>query len=81
MHRSSESVAAIATALAKAQSELSNPERALVGTVYNNRSESTQSFHYASLSSGLDIVRKALGGHQIAVAQTKKSDRTRWRVR
>ena len=35
MHRSSESVAAIATALAKAQTELTNPERAMVGTIYN----------------------------------------------
>src|SRR6202166_3252391 len=76
MHRSSESVAAIATALAKAQTELSNPEKAMVGTVYNNRSESLQSFRYASLSSGLDIVRKALGGHQIAIAQTTDIDRT-----
>jgi ERF superfamily len=67
MHRSSESVAAIATALAKAQTELSNPEKAMVGTVYNNR--------YASLSSGLDIVRKTLGGQQIAVAQTTDIDR------
>jgi hypothetical protein len=75
MHRSSESVAAIATALAKAQIELSNPEKAMVGTVYNNRSESPQSFRYASLSSGLDIVRKALGGHQIAIAQTTDIDR------
>src|SRR5664279_4870660 len=66
MHRSSESVAAIATALAKAQTELSNPEKAMVGTVYNNRTDSPQSFRYASLSSGLDIVRKALGGQQIA---------------
>ena len=41
MHRSSESVAAIATALAKAQTELSNPEKAMVGTVYNNRSDSS----------------------------------------
>src|SRR6202049_2450104 len=75
MHRSSESVAAIATALAKAQTELSNPEKAMVGTVYNNRSESPQSFRYASLSSGLDIVRKALGGHQSASAQTTDIDR------
>src|SRR5712672_3220234 len=60
MHRSSESVAAIATALAKAQTELSNPEKAMVGTVYNIRSDSPQSFRYASLSSGLDIVRKTL---------------------
>jgi hypothetical protein len=75
MHRSSESIAAIATALAKAQIELSNPEKAMVGTVYNNRSDSPQSFRYASLSSGLDIVRKTLGGQQIAVAQTTDIDR------
>src|ERR1700692_28947 len=75
MHRSSDSVAAIATALAKAQTELSNPEKAMVGTVYNNRSDSPQSFRYASLSSGLDIVRKTLGGAQIAIAQTTNIDR------
>src|ERR1700716_122491 len=75
MHRSSESVAAIATALAKAQTELSNPEKALVGTVYNNRSDSPQSFRYASLSSGLDIIRKTLGSQQIAIAQTTDIDR------
>src|SRR6202165_1548287 len=75
VHRSSESVAAIATALAKAQTELSNPEKAMVGTVYTNRSDSPQSFRYASLSSGLDIVRKTLGGQQIAIAQTTNIDR------
>src|ERR1700737_2084039 len=75
MHRSSECVAAIATALAKAQTELSNPEKAMVGTVYNNRSDSQQSFRYASLSSGLDIIRKTLGGQQIAIAQTTDIDR------
>jgi hypothetical protein len=75
MHRCSESVAAIATALAKAQIELSNPEKAMIGTVYNNRSDSPQSFRYASLSSGLDIVRKTLGGHQIAITQTTDIDR------
>jgi hypothetical protein len=75
MHRSSESVAAIATALAKAQTELTNPEKAMVGTVYNNRSDSPQSFRYASLSSGLDIIRKTLGSQQIAVAQTTNIDR------
>src|SRR5258708_21833635 len=76
MHRSSENVAAIATALAKAQTELSNPEKAMIGTVYNNRSDSPQSFRYASLSSGLDIIRKTLGSQQIAVAQTTHIDRT-----
>jgi ERF superfamily len=75
MHRSSESVAAIATALAKAQTELSNPEKAMVGTIHYARSDSPQSFRYASLSSGLDIIRKTLGGQQIAVAQTTNIDR------
>jgi ERF superfamily len=75
MHRSSESIAAIATALAKAQTELSNPEKAMVGTIYNNRSDSPQSFRYASLSSGLDIIRKTLGSAQIAITQTTGIDR------
>src|SRR4030088_690861 len=75
MHRSSESVAAIATALAKAQTELANPEKAMVGTVYNKHSDTSQSFRYASLSSGLDIVRKTLVGQQIAITQTTDIDR------
>jgi hypothetical protein len=75
MHRSSENVAAIATALAKAQTELSNPEKAMIGTIYNARSDSPQRFRYASLSSGLDIIRKALGSQQIAIAQTTDIDR------
>src|SRR4030081_2062293 len=74
MHRSSERVTAIANALAKVQTELSNPEKAMVGTVYNNRSDNPQPFRYASLSSGLDIVRKTLGGQQIAVAPTTNID-------
>jgi hypothetical protein len=74
MHRSSENVAAIATALAKAQTELSNPEKAMIGTVYNTRTDSQQSFRYASLSSGLDIIRKVLGSQQIAVTQTTDID-------
>jgi hypothetical protein len=75
VHRSSENVAAIATALAKAQTELSNPEKAMTGTVYNARSDRPQSFRYASLSSGLDIIRKVLGSQQIAIAQTTDIDR------
>lgn len=76
MHRSSENVAAIATALAKAQTELSNPEKSMVGMIHhNNRGNNPQTFRYASLSSGLEIVRKTLGGQQIAVAQTTDIDR------
>jgi hypothetical protein len=75
MHRSSENVAAIATALAKAQTELSNPEKAMIGSIYNARTDSQQSFRYTSLSSGLDIIRKVLGAQQIAVTQTTDIDR------
>src|ERR1700692_1553644 len=75
MHRSGENVAAIATALAKAQTELSNPEKGMIGTVYNAREDSHHSFRSASLSSGLDIIRKVLGGQQIAVTQTTDIDR------
>ena len=73
MHRSSEKVAAIATAQAKAQTELSNREKAMIGTIYNARSDSSQNFRYASLSSGLDIIGKTLGGQQIAIAQLPTS--------
>lgn len=76
MHRCSESVAAIATALAKAQTELSNPEKSMIGTINHiNRDENPQTFRYAPLASGLEIVRKTLGGQQIAVAQTTDIDR------
>ena len=75
MQRSSESIGAIAAALAKAQSELTNPEKALTATIRaSNPRENDQTFRYAALSSGLDIVRKALGGHEIATVQTTAID-------
>src|SRR5256885_16052242 len=75
MHRSSESIAALAAALAKAQCELSNPEKSLIATIGTERpGEGARSFRYAPLSSGLDIVRKALGQQQIATAQTTAID-------
>jgi hypothetical protein len=71
MHRSSESVAALAAALAKAQVELTNPEKSLTATIRGGRpGEGERSFRYAPLASGLDIVRKALGQHEIATVQT-----------
>jgi hypothetical protein len=77
MHRSSESIAALAAALAKAQSELSNPEKSLVGTIGGDRpGERARTFRYAPLSSGLDIARKALGHQQIATVQTTTIDVT-----
>ena len=67
MPRSSESVAALAGALAKAQAELVNPEKSLTATIKGQRAgEADRTFRYASLSSGLEIVRKTLGQHQIA---------------
>jgi ERF superfamily len=75
MHRSSESVAALASALAKAQAELVNPEKSLTATIRSGRpGEGERSFRYAPLSSGLDIVRKRLGQHEIATVQTTAVD-------
>ena len=75
MHRSSESVAALAAALAKAQSEIVNPEKSLTATIRTGRAgEGERSFRYAPLSSGLDIVRKTLGQHEIATVQTTAID-------
>jgi hypothetical protein len=75
MHRSSESVASLATALAKAQAELVNPEKSLTATVRSEgRVPSEQTFRYASLASGLDIVRKTLSRYEIATIQTTKID-------
>jgi hypothetical protein len=77
MHRSSENVAAIATALAKAQVELANPAKSMLGSIYPaNNHDIPKSFRYAPLSGGLDIIRKALGAHQIAVTQTTAIDAT-----
>src|SRR5881398_658621 len=76
MHRSSESVAALASALAKAQAELINPEKSLTATIRSGRpGEGERSFRYAPLSSGLDIVRKTLGQHEIATVQTTAIDK------
>ena len=76
MHQSSESIAAIATALAKAQMDLTNPEKALTATIQSPfPREGNRSFRYASLASGLDVVRKCLGQHEIATIQTTAIDK------
>src|SRR5690242_16573446 len=75
MQRSSASIAALASALAKAQIQLTNPEKSLVGTIEPQRGEgSARQFRYAPLSSGLEIVRKTLGQHEIATVQTTAVD-------
>jgi hypothetical protein len=76
MQRSSETIGAIAAALAKAQVELTNPSKALIATIRaSNPREKDLTFRYAALASGLDIVRKALGGHEIATVQTTAIDK------
>jgi hypothetical protein len=75
MHRSSPSIASLAAALAKAQAQLVNPEKSLTATIRSDeQGRAEQTFRYASLSSGLDIVRKTLGQHEIATVQTTAID-------
>jgi hypothetical protein len=76
MHRSSESIATIAAALAKAQAQMINPEKSLVATIRSPfPREPDRTFRYAPLSNGLDIVRKNLGQHEIATIQTTAIDK------
>jgi hypothetical protein len=75
MQRSSSSIANLAAALAKAQIALVNPEKSLVATIrQGGASGAEQTFRYAPLSSGLEIVRKTLGEHEIATVQTTAID-------
>lgn len=73
MHQSSERIGAIAAALAKAQADLINPEKNLEATIRSPfPREEDRRFRYASLASGLDIVRKALSQQEIATLQTTR---------
>jgi hypothetical protein len=82
MHRSSETIGAIAAALAKAQGELTNPEKSLTATIRSPFSRGDdRTFRYASLASGLDIVRKCLGQHEIATIQTTIIDQNTGHIR
>ena len=75
MQRSSETIGAIAGALAKAQIELANPEKSLTAIIRSPfPREGDRSFRYASLANGLDLVRKSLGRHEIATVQTTSID-------
>jgi hypothetical protein len=76
MQRTSDNIGTIAAALAKAQIELNNPEKSLTAVIASERAgEEGRSFRYAPLSSGLDIVRKTLGHHEIATVQTTAIDK------
>jgi hypothetical protein len=80
--RSSETIGALAGALAKAQIELNNPEKSMVATIQSPfPREADRIFRYASLSSGLDLVRKSLGRHEIATVQTTSIDETAGLIR
>jgi hypothetical protein len=82
MHRSSETIGAIAAALAKAQGELTNPEKSLIATIRSPFPRGgDRTFRYASLASGLDIVRKSLGQHEIATVQTTAIDQDSGQIR
>ena len=75
MQRCSETIGTIAAALAKAQGELINPEKSLTATIHSPfPREADRTFRYASLASGLEIVRKSLGRHEIATVQTTAID-------
>jgi hypothetical protein len=75
MQLSSSSIAALATALAKAQIELVNPEKSMIAMIRSDdKGGAKQIFRYAPLSSGLEILRKTLGQHEIAILQATAID-------
>jgi hypothetical protein len=75
MQRSSPNIGTLAAALAKAQSEIANPEKSLTATIVSPfPREGRRTFRYAPLSSGLDLVRKCLGQHGIATVQATAID-------
>src|ERR1700678_310649 len=68
VQQSSTSVGALAAALAKAQAAIANPEKSLTATIISPfPREGSRTFRYASLSTGLDLVRKCLGQQEIAI--------------
>src|SRR3954447_17579205 len=73
LHQASEHIGAIAAALARAQAELTNPEKTLTAQIRSPfLRDDDRTFRYASLASGLDIVRKTLSQQEIATIQTTR---------
>ena len=70
------SIGTLAAALAKAQIELVQPRKVddRHDPVRRQEAAAEQIFRYAPLSSGLEIVRKTLGQHEIATVQTTAID-------
>lgn len=82
MPPSAETIGTLAAALAKAQAELTNPEKSLTATLpAGSPGEADRTFRYAPLASGLEIVRKCLGRNEIAVIQTTAIDQEAGLVR
>jgi hypothetical protein len=82
MRSSSDRIGALAAALAKAQLEIANPEKSLTARIESPfPREGGRTFRYASLSSGLDLVRKCLGQHEIATVQATAIDKDRDLIR
>jgi hypothetical protein len=77
MRASSDTIAQLAAAMAKAQSELVNPPKSLTAVLERGNGTSVQTYRYAPLSSGLDIVRKSFGKYELALIQTTHVDRER----
>src|SRR3954463_9386169 len=76
MHQSSDNIGAIAAALARAQANLANPQKTLTAIIHSPfPREESRTFRYASLASGLDIVRKTLSQQEIATVQTTAIDK------
>ncbi|MDF2973129.1 MAG: single-stranded DNA-binding protein [Microvirga sp.] len=75
MRSCSDSIAQLASALAKAQIELVNPAKTMTGVIdrWGSGNEG-QSYRYAPLSAGLEIVRNTLCKHELAVIQTTELD-------
>ena len=81
MQQSSETIGAIAAALARAQANLTNPEKNQTAIIHSPfPREESRAFRYASLASGLDIVRKTLSQQEIATIQTTKIDQASGRI-
>ena len=82
MRSCSDTVGALAAALAKAQAEIANPEKSLTATIMSPLPrEGARTFRYASLAAGLDLVRKCLGQQEIATLQTTAIDSDRDLIR
>ena len=76
MQRSSNKIGAMAAALAKAQAEITNPEKSLTATIRSPfPREGAADLSLCLPVQRLDIVRKCLGQHEIATVQTTAIDR------